>query len=538
MLRQFHIFQNENLLFTHSYAIGLANEDLDRVKNVIISAPMPGKTFQRPVSDFQIFHHKIGTIDYCFIADMVDSISYIDKSLKKVINKFKELFPNPKDIKESTEIKTEFINYLSEIQTELHSKIALVGPVGAGKTTLYNMIKSGEERAIMNFAKSSTLSISNLNFDLWDMQLNDNYTLLWTKFIGGSDLLILMLDSSNYNLKILNHFINLQKREGRLSKSLVIANKKDLVDDEAIRIIKNELENDDIQELSLIDPGAKSEVFRLITEVLGLKKVLPSNFGDMIKEAEKLELENNTVAAIAKYKELINICETYQDFLYLKNFKLKLNVLNSKLEKQMQERKAIERKKKFEPPDKIKFAQKINVKTLPPGRAPLPKSQPSSTSQPPEVTPESKIKQQQIGLTPAPKPPQTPTPHKSPEVSAKPERLTLKASDVKINLTHLQRKETLIKRFKAPIEPTESKEDISVSAPKIPEIKPIRSEDLQTDADYAKALSQLIELKGSSLSLKLCTDFVDEMKSTFDRPLVLADLKMAADLFVQQENSE
>ena len=75
MLRQFHIFQNEQLLFTHSYAIGLQNEDIDRVKNVIINAPMPGKTFQRPVSDFQIFHHKIGTIDYCFIADMIDSIN-------------------------------------------------------------------------------------------------------------------------------------------------------------------------------------------------------------------------------------------------------------------------------------------------------------------------------------------------------------------------------------------------------------------------------------------------------------------------------
>ena len=159
-----------------------------------------------------------------------------------------------------------------------------------------------------------------------------------------------MIDASNYNLKILDHFLNLQNREGRMSKSVVIANKTDLVDDEAIRILKNELENDDIKALSLNDSGARSEIFRLITESLGLKKVLPSNFGDMIKEAEKLELENNTVGAIAKYKELINICNTYQDFLYLKNFELKLNVLNSKLEKQMEERRALERKKKFEPP--------------------------------------------------------------------------------------------------------------------------------------------------------------------------------------------
>jgi len=536
MLRQFHIFQDEQLLFTHSYAIGLANEDIDRVKNVLISVPMPGKTFQRPVADFQIFHHKVGTIDYCFIADMIDSISYIDKSLQNVISKFKELFPNPKDIKESSEIKTEFINYLSQVQKELHSKIALVGPIGAGKTTLYNMIKSGEERAIMNFAKSATLEISNLHFDLWDMQLNDNYTLLWTKFIGGSDLLILMIDASNYNLKILDHFLNLQNREGRMSKSLVIANKTDLVDDEAIRILKNELENDDIKALSLNDSGARSEIYRLITESLGLKKVLPSNFGDMIKEAEKLELENNTVGAIAKYKELINICNTYQDFLYLKNFQLKLNVLNSKLEKQMEERRALERKKKFEPPDKIKFAQKVDVKTLPHVKAPpppKPRSQPISPPEPSKREIKSEVDTIKAALTPTPKPPET---------AKKPEKLSLKATDIKIDLTHLQRKETLIKRFNEAkgikSEVMTKEEERALHTPKVPETKPIRAEDLRTDSDFVNALHQLIQMQGSSLSLKLCAEFVEEMQSTLERPLSLQDLRTAAELFIKQENTE
>ena len=49
---------------------------------------------------------------------------------------------------------------------------------------------------------------------------------------------------------------------------------------------------------------------------------------------------------------------------------------------------------------------------------------------------------------------------------------------------------------------------------------------------------QLIELKGSSLSLKLYTDFIDEMKNTFGRPLVLGDLKMTTDFFVKQEKGE
>ena len=127
--------------------------------------------------------------------------------------------------------------------------------------------------------------------------------------------------------------------------------------------------------------------------------------------------------------------------------------------------------------------------------------------------------------------------------AAQPSKLTLKATDIKINLTHLQRKETLIKRFNTDKDSIsesveKKKEETKFQAPKVPEIKPILTEDLNTDSDYVNALFQLIKEKGSSLSLKLCTEFIDEMKSTLDRPIMLGDLKVAADLFIKQENIE
>jgi hypothetical protein len=195
----------------------------------------------------------------------------------------------------------------------------------------------------------------------------------------------------------------------------------------------------------------------------------------------------------------------------------------------MQERRSVERKKKFEIPDKIKFAQKINVKTLPPGKTQLPKSKPASLTLLPKNDLNSKTKSRSSSLTPTPKPP---APIK------KPDKLSLKSMDIKIDLTHLKQKEALLKKFNENIGSLEKKDKAEFHAPKVTEIKQFRTEDLKTDSDYAKALSQLIELKGSFLSLKLCTDFIDEMKNTFDRPLVLGDLKMAADFFVKQEKAE
>ena len=40
---------------------------------------------------------------------------------------------------------------------QLHSKIAIVGPINSGKTQLFDMLKSNHLRQIMNFAKASIL---------------------------------------------------------------------------------------------------------------------------------------------------------------------------------------------------------------------------------------------------------------------------------------------------------------------------------------------------------------------------------------------
>ena len=150
MLRQIHIFLKSEILFVKDYAMALGKEELNNVKKIIqkyIDMPMPGKTFQRAISNFQIFHRASGNLYFLFITDLVDSIQYIESIMLKTIKKIDELFSNPKDLNQSGPSNDEFDEFLNQIQRELHSKVAIIGPENSGKTTLYNMLKSGEEKS-------------------------------------------------------------------------------------------------------------------------------------------------------------------------------------------------------------------------------------------------------------------------------------------------------------------------------------------------------------------------------------------------------
>lgn len=524
MLRQIHIFLESELFFVKDYARALGSEELNNVKKVIqkyIDMPMPGKTFQNNLRSFQIFHRADGNSYFLFITDLVDSLQYMDDIIIKTIEKFIELFPNPQEIKESIPSNVEFNDFLDQIQKDLHSKISIIGPAYAGKTTLYNMLKSGDEKTIMDFAKTSTLEIDGICFDLWDFQLRDNFSLLWSKFVRGSDLVILLFNLANYNLKMLDHFLKLQKLESNYSKLLIIGNKRDLVDDADIKRIKNELNISDFKEISLNAPDAKSEAHKLMMEFLGLKKNLPQNFGELVKEADNLVLERKSIQALAKYKELISISESYQNIMNTKALEKKVEDLKNKIKKEMDDRKESEKRKDFEAAKPLIFTRKVTVKALPSteleiqaqDEEPLAEEIPPTPSKPAKklVTFQKLDKEIEIKLPKAPKPPL---------------KIIKKVSAPKEMSKEIQASKT---------------DDITKPKPKMPMELFEPHEEIKKDMDkpliinFTKELQKIIIDKGSSLSLKLCENLITELEKSLGRSVTLDDVKLAADFFIKQE---
>lgn len=500
MLRQLHVFLKKELIFTHTYAKAVGDGEIENIKKILksfLEMPMPGKTFKLPGSNFQIFHRSKDNLIFVLITDLIDNKEYIENILIRTIDKFHTLFPNSDSIDPSTIYKDDFLNFLNEIQHDMHSKIAIMGPYNSGKTYLYNMLKDNGEREIADFAKVSTFTIKELKFDLWDFQLPENYHGLWNKFIRGSDLIILLFDLSNYNLKVIEHFLQLYNQESKLSKLLIIGNKTDLVNKDEIKLSSNLLKIGEFESLSLTGSNAKQKMMDIITRSLGLKKELPANFDELVKNAERLENEGNDVLAIAKYKELINICNEYQDFYHISKFKDKLDHLSEKLVKDKESRRKAGSKLKFEIPNQIKFNQKVSVKPLP-------------AENPPELTKPVPPKKGFIEM-----------PLEDTYKKKKVESLTL--------FTPEEIQETEEKEFFEP-------EDISLDV----KFKPSEKKELQiekeiTNKDFPKRLQSLIEKYGSSLSLNLCEHLINELKNTLSHPLTFEDIETAAKIFVNQE---
>ncbi|MFX1376984.1 MAG: GTPase domain-containing protein [Promethearchaeota archaeon] len=517
MLRQLHIFNEKEHIFVKDYAIAFGSEELHTVLETInkyMEMPIPGKTINRKISNFQIFHRGSNGLYFLLVTDLVDSLQYIKEILEEIINKFHDLFPNPLKFKESNEQLNEFSSFLNQIQRDMHSKISIIGPTNAGKTTLYELLRAEDEKTIMDFAKSSTLNINGLAFELWDFQLRDNFSLLWSKFVSGSDLVILIFNLGNYHIKIMNYFLNIQKLESTHSKLLIIGNKRDLVNDEDIKRIKNELNISEFEEISLNSPDAKLDLQALIKKTLKLKEELPENFEELVKEADGLVNLGNVIQALARYRELVQISITYQDFEHVNLFQQKIQDLSRKLKEQKELRRELTKEMKFEIPKELKFKKKIKVQPLPTSTSPIEPIIQEEIKKEPVLPPEKsssklvsfqKLESKPTGLKLI-KPSEIPTKSIKTVEEAKPKEEEPKKPELKM-----------------PMELFHPHEEISktIKSPKI--------------SDFAKEAQKIISDKGSSLSLKLCEQLVSDLEESLGRPLTMNDVELAADFFVKQE---
>ncbi|MHA2089066.1 MAG: GTPase domain-containing protein, partial [Promethearchaeota archaeon] len=360
----------------------------------------------------------------------------------------------------------------------------------------------------------TTFQIEGLSFELWNFRLKDNFSNLWSKFVRGSDLIILLFNLANYNLKIMNHFLSMHKLESNSAKLIIIGNKRELVSDEDLRRIKNELNIYDFKEISLNSPDAKTQIKNYIKEAMDLKEELPSNFENLVKEAEGLVNMGNTLQALAKYRDLVKLCIEYQDFEHITLFEQKVNELSTRLKEQKQLRKEIEKDRAFEIPRELKFKKKVEVKPLP------------TSALPTEIFTKENVEEE---LPPPPKR------LSSEMVSFR----KLESKPAGLKLLKSSEKTAFLKK---PAIPTQSiEEKPKTSGVKMPMELFSPHEELSKDikkqasVDFIQELQNLISEKGSSLSLKLCEQLITDLAESLGRAVTIDDVKLAAEFFVKQE---
>lgn len=196
--------------------------------------------FDVDVQDFmQVINYKIAyatdvefNLLFLLICDPTDKDDAIRDEIKFIRHNFLEKFKDP--LSRASENIEDYQAIQQDVETsksELRPKISLVGFSGVGKTTITKLIK--EEEIPMRHIPTITgyiseIAVGDFEMYLWDLAGQVRYAEVWAQFMRGSDVIILIVDSTEQNVYESRFFTELCRKEAPYARLAIIANKQDL----------------------------------------------------------------------------------------------------------------------------------------------------------------------------------------------------------------------------------------------------------------------------------------------------------------------
>ena len=107
----------------------------------------------------------------------------------------------------------------------------MIGYPDVGKTTITNLIRSQEipikHTPTLN-VDIGTLKIGKIYLEIWDYTGQEQFSFLWEEFIKGSNLILIVTDSTLENVEKSKFFLEIVKSQSTQANIVVIGNKQDL----------------------------------------------------------------------------------------------------------------------------------------------------------------------------------------------------------------------------------------------------------------------------------------------------------------------
>ena len=154
----------------------------------------------------------------------------------------------------------------------LRPKISLVGFSGVGKTTITQLIKAEEiplEHIPTINGDVATIKIGKLTFPLWDFAGQEQFSLLWNRFIKGSDAVLLITNSTLENIEKSKFFLEFIKEEAPYAHSAIIGNKQDLPNALSVENIER-ITGVKTYSMVAIKPGNREKMMQIIADILDM----------------------------------------------------------------------------------------------------------------------------------------------------------------------------------------------------------------------------------------------------------------------------
>ncbi|MHA1312194.1 MAG: ADP-ribosylation factor-like protein [Candidatus Helarchaeota archaeon] len=247
------------------------------------------------------------------ITDFTDDL----KDVKNCITIFNLKFEEQIEITDDQSIKIlnhdNLTKLVLEFFKELSPKIVFIGLGGVGKTTITKLIRAEDipmQHIPTVVGNIVGIKIGNLTFSGWDLAGQEQFSFTWNKFIKKSDIIIIVIDSSQEISKIKRnrYFVDLIKRESPESKVIAIANKQDLPHKKSPEII-GKLLNVPTFPLIAINEDQRVNMLSYIAEILELSEEIQALIEPMVLRDDLIQLAELTLELTGNLNKVPKIYE-------------------------------------------------------------------------------------------------------------------------------------------------------------------------------------------------------------------------------------
>ena len=272
LLRQISIFRAGAKIFEKTYARA---PDVTSLIEFL-------KQSKKDVVDFiNIVDFKIGfaikpefDLFFTIIGEAPDDENKMFDSMEYMVDKFLREF-DPETIR--TGQLSDFFAFelvSDEIFEDMRNKITIIGYSGSGKTTLARLIEQKElpRRHIPTITGEEVVIplTERTNLYFWDSAGQEKYSHLWKSFIIGSDVLLVITDSTYRNVFDSSLFLKLIVKHEPNAKVAIIANKQDLPDALNMEEVENLLPGYPVFPFVALDPDNRDKILQIIFDLIGM----------------------------------------------------------------------------------------------------------------------------------------------------------------------------------------------------------------------------------------------------------------------------